>query len=124
MKPLTTLLLLLCLSNAFGNDPEYFGSKQVIQDENKNTTVPAGNRLYVGKPTEFTKILPYNDKITIRGIIEATTYKDKRVGIVILRNVNGKSEIVHDVVVNSKEDDKFPIHAEDVIWITDPYAPR
>jgi hypothetical protein len=121
MRILAVILLSLVAMTCFAALPEYFSSRQWIEQHTPNDKTPTEQRIFVGDDLETTNtyILRYHAGILLRDIIDSTHYKGSDVFVIVLRSEHKTEPVFFDVVKQS-EKPKFELRAKDVIWITPP----
>jgi len=99
--------------------PEYFSSRQWIEEHTPKDKTPNEQRILVGdsKQTARTFILRYREGISRRDIIDATHLKTNDVMVTVLRSER-KIEPVFDKIVRGSAMPRFAVKAQDVIWIS------
>ena len=124
MRILTIICLSLVAMTCFAMGPEYFSSRQWIEEHTPKDKTPKEQRVFVGdaKQTTNTYILHYRDGISLRDVIDATHLKGTEVMVTVLRSEH-KTEPVFFDTVKGTENPKFKLRAQDVIWLsTLPFA--
>lgn len=118
MRILALIFLMLVSATCFATLPEYFSSRQWIEQHTPKNQIPPTERLFVGDsiaPTN-TYILRFRTGILLRDVIDSTPYKGSDVDVIVLRNERKIGPVLFRTVGQS-EKPKFELKAEDVIWI-------
>jgi hypothetical protein len=116
------LSLMLCLSfavSALATGPEYFSSRQWIEEHTPKDKTPKEPPIFVGdsKQTARTFIIRYREGISLRDIINATHLKTNDVMVTVLRS-DRKIDPVFDGIVRASAKQSFTVRAQDVIWLS------
>jgi hypothetical protein len=121
MSAMRTLIAILCLTaaSAFAMGPEYFSSRQWIEDHTPKDKTPKEQRIFVGdsKQTTRTFIMRYHQGVSLRDIIDATHFRTNDVMVTVLRSER-KIDPVFDDIVRASAKPSFTVRAQDVIWIS------
>jgi hypothetical protein len=119
MRILSVILYLVLAASALAVGPEYFSSRQWIEEHTPKDKTPKEHRIFVAdaKQTTNTYILHYRDGLSLRDIIDATHLKTNDVMVTILRS-DRKIEPVFDDIVRASAKPGFTVKALDVIWIS------
>ena len=119
MRILAVIFLLLVSLTCFAMLPEYFSSRQWIEQHAPKSRTPQDERLFVGDSiaTTNTYILRYHVGILLREVIDSTHYKGSEVFVIVLRSEHKTQPVFFDTVKQS-EKPKFELKAKDVIWIS------
>jgi hypothetical protein len=126
MRILAVILLSLASLTCFAVLPEYFSSRQWIEQHAQKSTIPQEKRIFVGECNSTNRvshyILRYRDGILLRDVIDVTHYKGMDVFVIALRSEHKTEPVFFDTVKQS-EKPKFEIKAGDVIWLAPPGTP-
>ncbi len=119
MRILSAILCLVLAASALAMGPEYFSSRQWIEEHTPKDKTPKEQRIFVGeaKQTTNTYILHYRNGLSLRDVIDATHLKTNDVMVTVLRS-DRKIEPVFDDVVRASAKPGFAVRAQDVIWIS------
>jgi hypothetical protein len=111
--------LLFVTMTCFATLPEYYSSRQWIEQHTPKDKTPTEQRIFVGdsKTTTNTYILRYHDGISLRDVIVAAHFRDTDVFVIVLRSRHETKPVFFDAVKRG-EQPKFKLEAQDVIWIS------
>ena len=118
MRFLTVILLSLFAMACFASLPEYFSSRQWIEQHAPKSQTPQDERLFVGDSTATTNtfIVRFQAGFSLRDAIDLTRYKGSDVDVIVLRSEH-KTQPVFRETVKRVEKPKFELRTKDVIWI-------
>jgi hypothetical protein len=116
---LTLIFLSLFTMTCFATLPEYFSSRQWIEQHTPRDTTPTEQRIFVAdsNATTNTLILRHHNGILLREVINSTHYKGMDVFVIVLRRQHKKDPVFFNTVKRT-ENPKFKLEALDVIWIS------
>jgi hypothetical protein len=119
MRILIVIFFSLVTMTCFAMLPEYFSSRQWIEQHTPKDQTPKEQRIFVGdsKATTNTYILRYHEGILLRDVIDSTRFKDTDVFVIVLRSEHKTKPVFFDTVKRI-EKPKFDLKAEDVIWLS------
>jgi len=116
---ITAFLLLVCAS-AQATSPEYYSSRNWVEQRCATNTTPQAERIFVGRIWEpqYAGILRFGRGMTLREVIDQTPFKGKTVQVLVLRP--GR-RISHDyITVGPSDKPKIQLEPLDMIWLYDP----
>jgi hypothetical protein len=121
MRIVTAILLSLVSLTCFAMLPEYFSSRQWIEQHAPKSQTPQDDRIFVGDSiaTTNTFIVRFQAGVSLRVVIDSTRYKGSDVDVIVLRSEH-KTQPVFMETVKRDEKPQFQLRAKDVIWV----APR
>jgi hypothetical protein len=121
MRILAVIVLLLISVTCFATLPEYFSSRQWIEQHAPKSQMPQDERIFIGDSiaTTNTFIVRFQAGFSLRDAIDLTRYNRSDVDVIVLRSEHKTQPVFMDTVKQS-EKPKFELRAKDVIWI----APR
>jgi hypothetical protein len=121
MRILAIIFLSLVTMTCFAMLPEYFSSRQWIEQHTSKSQTPQDEQIFVGDSiaTTNTYILRYRAGILLRDIIDSTHFKGSDVFVIVLRSEHKTKPVFFDTVKKS-EKPTFKLRAQDVIWISPP----
>ncbi|MEI6076818.1 MAG: hypothetical protein WCS94_14645 [Verrucomicrobiota bacterium] len=119
MRILAVILLSLVSVTCYAMLPEYFSSRQWIEQHTPKNQTPQEDRIFVGDSiaTTNTYILRYHDGISLRDVVDSTHYKDSDVFVIVLRSEQ-KTQPVLSSALKRGAKPAFKLRAQDVIWIS------
>jgi hypothetical protein len=119
MRILIIIGLLFVTMTCFATLPEYYSSRQWIEQHTPKDKTPTEQRIFVGNSiaTTNTYILRYHDGISLRDVIVAAHFRDTDVFVIVLRSQHNPKPVFYDTVMRV-EQPKFKLEAQDVIWIS------
>jgi hypothetical protein len=118
MRILAVTLLSLVAMTCFATLPEYFSSRQWIEQHTPTSKTTPEEQIFVGDSIAITNtyILHFHAGISLRDIIDSTPYKGSDVDVIVLRSEHKTLPVFRETVKRDKNP-KFELRAKDVIWI-------
>jgi hypothetical protein len=118
MRVLFVIFLSLVAMASFATLPEYFSSRQWIEQHTPKSQTLQDERVFVGDSiaTTNTYIFHFHTGILLREVIDSTPYKGSDVDVIVLRSEHKTGPVFFEVVKRN-EKPKFELKTNDVIWI-------
>src|ERR1035437_473784 len=100
MRNLTIICFSLVAMTCFAMLPEYFSSRQWIEQHAPKSKTPQEERIFVGDSiaTTNTYILRFHAGILLRDVIDSTHYKGSDVDVIVLRSEHKTQPVFFETV--------------------------